>query len=123
MLLLANGSFWNLLNFIMQTKKKKKIEILRAPIMDLELYHALETWSSPFFRTSWVALPTMALGQLLFSVVPTMPLSVKWWGYGFPISIVNILIWLGVGGGGGWLVEVHCLQVKQLVIRISRPKV
>lgn len=27
------------------------------------------------------------------------------------------------GGGGGWLVEVHCLQVKQLVIRISRPKV
>ncbi|KDP22090.1 hypothetical protein JCGZ_25921 [Jatropha curcas] len=26
-----------------------------------------------------------------------VPLS-KWWGYGFLISIVNILIWLGVGG-------------------------
>ena len=87
--------------------------------MDLELYHALEPWSSPSFRTSWVALHTMALGQLLFSVVPTMPLSIKWWGYGFPISFVNILIWLGVGGGGGGcLVEVHCLLVEQLVIRI-----
>ena len=60
---------------------------------------------SPSFRTSWVALPAMALGQLLFSAVPTIPLSVKWWGYGFTISFFNILIWLGVwapGGGGGW---------------------
>jgi di/tricarboxylate transporter len=26
-----------------------------------------------------------------------VPLS-KWWGYGFPISVVNIIIWLGVRG-------------------------
>ena len=114
---LANGSFWNLLNFIVQTKKKKKnFEILRAPIMDLELFHALEPWSLPSFRTSCVALPTMALGQLLFSVVPTMPLSVKWWGYEFPISLSTFLA--GSEFGGGALVEVHCLLVKQLVIRI-----
>nr|KJB56606.1 hypothetical protein B456_009G127300 [Gossypium raimondii] len=26
-----------------------------------------------------------------------VPLA-KWWGYGFLISVVNIIIWLGVGG-------------------------
>ena len=26
-----------------------------------------------------------------------VPLS-KWWGYGFLISVVNIVIWLGIGG-------------------------
>ena len=41
------------------------------------LHHTLEPWCSPSFRISWVALPTMALGQLLFSMVPTTSLLVN----------------------------------------------
>lgn len=45
--------------------------VLQAP------HHTSEPLCLPSFQTSWVASPTMALGQLLFSMVPTTSLLVN----------------------------------------------
>ncbi|KAM7497167.1 hypothetical protein LguiA_021581 [Lonicera macranthoides] len=60
----------------------------------------------PFFAAMVLAFLSNIMGGLthygigsapVFYGAGYVPLS-KWWGYGFLISIVNIIIWLGVGG-------------------------
>ncbi|KAH9741303.1 Dicarboxylate transporter 1 [Citrus sinensis] len=47
---------------------------------------------------SALGCPPYFVAMHLFSMVPNYVPLAKWWGYGFIVSIVNIIIWLGVGG-------------------------
>ncbi|GAB4856041.1 dityrosine synthesis enzyme [Ancistrocladus abbreviatus] len=60
----------------------------------------------PFFAAMVLAFLSNLMGGLTHYGIGSAPIFyganyvplAKWWGYGFLISVVNILIWLGVGG-------------------------
>ncbi|KAJ0982328.1 hypothetical protein J5N97_010583 [Dioscorea zingiberensis] len=55
-------------------------------------------WSSSFLSNLMGGLTHYGIGSApVFYGANYVPLA-KWWGYGFLISVVNIIIWLGVGG-------------------------
>lgn len=60
----------------------------------------------PYFGAIVLAFLSNLMGGLTHYGIGSAPIFyganyvplAKWWGYGFLISVVNIIIWLGVGG-------------------------
>lgn len=60
----------------------------------------------PYFGAMVLAFLSNLMGGLTHYGIGSAPIFyganyvslAKWWGYGFLISIVNIVIWLGIGG-------------------------